>query len=96
MAQANYMSRLRNSGASALSSIVCRCCYHNGARVPFFGVQRNGGVTVGNRPKDRNFHKAMWLAAKKHMQEEHGLEFVSNGHPDGYKLRKIQTQIKKR
>tara|TARA_R100000306_G_C4357863_1_gene133715 strand:+ start:864 stop:1061 length:198 start_codon:yes stop_codon:yes gene_type:complete len=58
--------------------------------VAFFGVQPNGGVTMGNRPKDRDFQKAIWTAAQKHMREEHNMEFISNGHVDGYRLKTIK------
>ena len=90
MGKTNYIARLRNSGSSALSSIVCNRCYRNGARVAFFGVALTGGTTLGNRAKDHAFQKAIWTAAKKHMKEEHGLEFISNGHVDGFKLQRIK------
>ena len=93
MAKANYLLRLRSSGASALSSMVCNRCYRSGARVAFFGVELNGGTTLGSRAKDHAFQKEIWGAAKKHMKEEHGLEFISNGHVDGYNLKRIKELI---
>ena len=91
MAKVNYMSRLRTSGASALHSQVCNVCYRKRVFIPFFGVEISG-VIQGVRPQDQKFRKAIWTAAKKHMQEEHGLEFVSNGHVDGFKLKPINKE----
>ena len=89
MRKTNYMARLRTSGASALHTQVCNFCYLKGERVPFFGVELSGAIQ-GSRPQDQKFRKSIWTAAKKHMKEEHGLEFISNGHVDGFKLQRIK------
>ena len=90
MAKANYMARLGTSGASALHSQVCNVCYRKRIFIPFFGVEPNGGVIMGGRPQDQKFRKSIWEAAKKHMKKEHGLEFVSNGRVDGFKLQRVR------
>ena len=91
MTKANYIARLKCSypQAGCLHSVVCAACYKSGGRVGFFGVAPNGASIMGGRPQDQKFRKAIWIAAKKHMKEEHNMGFVSNGHVDGYRLKKI-------
>ena len=86
----DYRLAIRSAGLAALSSTVCvRCYVHSGAnttgdRTPFFGVKvdgpLNGRPTInGTRPKDFEFQKAVWKAAKNHVREAHGLQVVHNG-----------------
>ena len=92
MAKVNYITRLKSSWpqAACLHSVVCAVCFRSGARVPFFGVSPDGAVIMGVRPQDQKFRKAIWTAAQKHMREEHNMEFISNGHVDGYRLKTIK------
>ena len=87
----NYRIALRNSGISALSACVCNWCYVKGQRVAFFGVPMTGGTTMGSRPQDQEFQKAIWNAAKKHMREVHGLKVVRNG-MGGWKTERIDSK----
>ena len=78
----NYVSRLH---AAEVIGLTPRCflCYEDGNNEGFKTYSKiipsGDGTLVGSRPQDREFQKAVWQAAEKHIKEIHGLELVLTG-----------------
>jgi len=90
MARIDYILALRSAGVACMMATVCSRCYKDGHRVAFFGVPITG-TTMGDKPKDRVFQKAVWCAAKKHIKEVHGLAIIRNG-AGGWKTTKLRME----
>ena len=92
----NYTRAIRSAGIAALSSTICVHCYVKGDWTAFFGVEDTGPLCgrptiMGTRPKDLEFQKAIWNAAKNHLRETHGLQIDRNG-MGGWKTERIQEE----
>ena len=75
----SLVSRLVSANASSQLNTVCSRCYPSGKRVAFFGVPVTGGTTLGSKPADKKFKRAIWEAGKKHVLEAHNRVIVKNG-----------------
>ena len=73
----DYSRAMWQAGMVALMSMVCRWCYRDGDRTPYFGVPVTGTM-LGRRPQDQEFQKNIWKAAKNHLWGAHSLLVVRN------------------